>query len=87
MPIYIQSKKLVLNGSKCGKLHIGKQAKHCPGLTANDETMHFGEVAKGEIQSEFWQNLIVKSVESESSPRNISEVVPRSKIYGLIVQK
>ena len=49
--------------------------------------MHFGEVAKGEIQSEFWQNLIVKSVESESSPRNISEVVPRSKIYGLIVQK
>ena len=50
-------------------------------------TVHFGEVAKGEIQSEFWQNLIVKSVESESSPRNISEVVPRSKIYGLIVQK
>ena len=49
--------------------------------------LHFGEVAKGEIQSEFWQNLIVKSVESESSPRNISEVVPRSKIYGLIVQK
>ena len=39
MPIYIQSKKLVLNGSKCGKLHIGKQAKHCPELTANDETM------------------------------------------------
>ena len=48
---FVRSKKLVLNTSKCGKLHIGKASSQCPDLKAHDELMKCSDKEKylGEV--------------------------------------